>query len=77
MLRGAAESPAAGSLVIVPEQYSHVMERRLCEMGGVSGSARCEVLTFSRLAHRVFQEWGGSARPVLDRGGRLLLMHLQ
>ena len=39
-------------------------------------SARAEVLTFSRLAQRVFQEKGGSARPVLDKGGRLLLMHL-
>ena len=76
VLRGAVESPAAGSLVIVPEQYSHVTERRLCELGGDTVSARCEVLTFSRLAHRVFQECGGSARPVLDQGGRLLLMHL-
>ena len=70
--------PAAGerSLVIVPEQYSHVIERKLCQLGGDAVSARSEVLTFSRLAQRVFQELGGSARPVLDKGGRLLLMHL-
>lgn len=73
-----AAAPAAGerSLVIVPEQYSHGIERELCRLGGDTVSARAEVLTFSRLAHRAFQELGGSARPVLDKGGRLLLMHL-
>ena len=77
VLRAAAERvPGRRSLVIVPEQYSHVTERRLCAIGGDSISARAEVLTFSRLAQRVFQEKGGSARPVLDKGGRLLLMHL-
>ena len=77
VLRSAAE-PVSGrrALVIVPEQYSHVTERRLCAIGGDAISARAEVLTFSRLAQRVFQELGGSARPVLDKGGRLLLMHL-
>ncbi len=63
-------------LLVVPEQYSHGMERALCGAGGDTISARAEVLTFSRLAQRVFQEYGGSARPVLDKGGRLLLMHL-
>lgn len=63
-------------LLIVPEQYSHSMERALCSAGGDTVSAHAEVLTFSRLAQRVFQEYGGSARPVLDKGGRLLLMHL-
>lgn len=63
-------------LLIVPEQYSHAMERLLCAVGGDTISAHCEVLTFSRLAQRVFQEYGGSARQVLDKGGRLLLMHL-
>ena len=77
VLRAAAERvPGRRSLVIVPEQYSHVTERRLCAIGGDSVSVRAEVLTFSRLAQRVFQEKGGSARPVLDKGGRLLLMYL-
>ena len=63
-------------LLLVPEQYSHEMERKLCQLGGDAVSSRAEVLSFSRLAQRVFQELGGSARPVLDKGGRVLLMHL-
>ena len=64
------------TLLIVPEQYSHSMERKLCQLGGDGISAHAEVLTFSRLAQRAFQELGGSARTTLDQGGRLLLMHL-
>ena len=74
--RAAAGTGRQRNLLIVPEQYSHETERQLCRVGGDAVSARTEVLTFSRLAQRVFQEQGGSARPVLDKGGRLLLMHL-
>lgn len=76
LTQAAAPGRRARSLVIVPEQYSHETERKLCKLGGDGVSDRAEVLTFSRLAQRVFQELGGSARPVLDQGGRLLLMHL-
>lgn len=76
LARAAAPGVEGRVLVIVPEQYSHETERKLCELGGDRVSARAEVLTFSRLAQRAFQELGGSARPVLDQGGRLLLMHL-
>ncbi len=76
VLKRAVEPGQDSVLIVVPEQYSHVTERKLCKLGGDSVSARAEVLTFSRLAQRVFQELGGSARPTLDQGGRLLLMHL-
>ncbi len=62
-------------ILIVPEQYSHEMERTLCRLGGNQTSAFAEVLSFSRLANRVFAQAGGLAVPTLDAGGRLLLMH--
>ena len=62
-------------ILIVPEQYSHEAERRLCQELGGSASACAEVLSFTRLYHRVFQETGGLAQPMLDAGGQLLLMH--
>lgn len=63
-------------LLIVPEQYSHETERRLCACCGDSVSLYAEVLSFSRLASRVFSEVGGAADTVLDNGGRLLVMSL-
>ncbi len=67
-------APEAPQLLIVPEQHSHDMERRLCAALGNGASLHAEVLSFTRLASRVFSVCGGVADPVLDAGGRLLLM---
>ena len=61
-------------VLIVPEQHSHNMERQLCAMGGNQVSLHAEVLSFTRLASRVFSVHGGLAAPALDGGGRLLLL---
>lgn len=70
----AAEAPCRPQVLIVPEQHSHDMERRLCAVAGNQVSLHAEVLSFTRLASRVFSTCGGLAEPTLDAGGRLLLM---
>lgn len=62
-------------ILLVPEPRSHETERRLCRMGGPSVNLYGEVLTFTRLATRIFQTAGGLSREELDEGGRLLLMY--
>lgn len=69
---GSSPSPC---VLIVPEHYSHETERALCRALGPMQSARCEVLSFTRLARRVAETVGGVADQVLDQGGRILLMH--
>ena len=61
-------------VLIVPEQYSHETERAVCRVLPPARSARCEVLSFTRLARRVAEAVGGVADPMLDGGGRVLLM---
>ena len=46
-------------VLMVPEQQSHQAERALCRAGGSGVSLFAEVLSFSRLANRVFQAAGG------------------
>ncbi len=70
----AREGERRPQLLIVPEQHSHDAERQLCAVGGNGVSLCAEVLSFTRLASRVFSVAGGLAEPVLDAGGRLLLM---
>ncbi len=65
-----------GIFMLVPEQYSHEAERELCAVCGDSLSLYAEVLSFSRLAVRVFQETGTGGKTPLDKGGRLLCMSL-
>ena len=72
----AQNAPHRRQILIVPEQYSHRAERRLCAAGGNLLSLNGEVLTFTRLASRVFSTQGGLASPVLSQGGRVLLMYL-
>ena len=76
--RALLEAMAAGDgrpqILIVPEQHSHSMERQLCAIGGSRVSLFAEVLSFTRLANRVFSVYGGLAAPALDGGGRLLLL---
>ena len=62
-------------ILLVPEQQSHEMERALCRAGGDGASLYGEVLSFSRLANRIFLAAGGMGEPELDQGGRVLLMH--
>ena len=44
----------AQRILVVPEQFSHEAERMLCRAGGDTISRFAEVLSFSRLASRVF-----------------------
>lgn len=71
--RGAAQGET-GQIIIVPEQYSHEMERALCAAGGDTICLSAEVLSFSRLAARVCTLYGGVSRRNLDGGGRLIAM---
>lgn len=72
----AAQKGVEGQILIVPEQFSHETERRLCQVGGPTISRYAEVLSLSRLADRVAASEGGAARKYLDKGGKLLAMAL-
>ncbi len=64
------------TILIVPEQYSHDAEREMAAVCPENASLYAEVLSFSRLASRVFAETGGLAENMLDKGGRVLAMSL-
>ena len=69
-----AREGAKNAIFLVPETYSHQAERQLCLYGGDAINLSCEVLTFRRLANRVFSAYGGLAEPTLDEPGRILVM---
>ena len=66
--------PESRGILIVPEQNSFDAEWALCDAGGDSVCRHAEVLSFSRLASRVFALTGGIAKPTLDKSGRLIAM---
>ena len=71
---GVPETGISRQILIVPEQNSFDAEWALCEQGGETISRRAEVLSFTRLATRVFSEVGGVAVTALDKSGRMIAM---
>lgn len=61
-------------VLIVPEQFSLQAEKNLARISGPSGLFRAEVLSFRRLAFRVFSEVGGITRRHLDSAGKSMLL---
>ncbi len=61
-------------IFLVPEQFSFETERTLLQRLGVKDAAKVEVLSFTRLAEKVFCETGGTALPIMDDVTRALIM---
>lgn len=73
---GSTLSEGRPLVLIVPEQFSLQAERNLAGISGSSGDSSAEVLSFRRLAFRVFGEVGGIARRHLNTAGKSMLLFL-
>ena len=61
-------------ILLVPEQFTLQAERDLIEKQDLKGIMRAEVLSFTRLAYRVFNEVGGLTRiPINELGKNMIL----
>ena len=61
-------------LVIVPDQFTMQTQKDLVRLHERGGILNIDVLSFSRLAHRIFEEVGGDELPVLDDTGKSLVL---
>lgn len=61
--------------IITPEQFSFTAEKKLLETLGNSSVLNAEVLTFNRMAYRVSQEVGGTAKVSLSSSGKAMLIY--
>ena len=53
--------------VIVPEQFTMQTQKTLVEMHPQKGILNIDVLSFERLAYRIFEEVGGDTRKASGR----------
>ena len=60
--------------VIVPEQFTMQTQKTLVEMHPQKGILNIDVLSFERLAYRVFEEVGGDTRKVLEETGKNMIL---
>lgn len=74
VIREAAAHPEKMYYVIVPEQFTMQTQKTLVEMHPQKGILNIDVLSFERLAYRIFEEVGGDTRKVLEETGKNMIL---
>ncbi len=62
-------------IMLVPDQYTFQTEKKLLEYVGEKALLRAEVLSFKRMATRVFDKCGGRAINVIEDSGKNMLIY--
>ncbi len=70
----AAKENTRNFIVVVPEQFSLVTTRQLVELSPAGGIMNVDVLSFHRLAHRIFDNTGRGSVSLLDDTGKNLIL---
>ena len=68
------EHPKKNFMVIVPEQFTMQTQKELVMLHPNKGIMNIDVLSFPRLAHRIFEETGEDRRLVLTETGKNLMI---
>lgn len=66
--------PDQNYIVLVPEQFTMQTQKDLVDMHPRHGIMNIDILSFGRLAYRVFEETGSEMLPVLDDEGKNLIL---
>ena len=66
--------PEKNFLILVPDQFTMQTQVDLVKASDCGGIMNIDVLSFGRLAHRIFEETGYDSKPVLDDTGKSLVL---
>ena len=76
VLQEAAAFPMKRYIVLVPEQNTLQTQKMLVSMSSTGGIWNIDVLSFTRLAYRVFEQTGAERSRILSETGKVLLLRL-
>ena len=74
IIEDSLKRPEKNYYVIVPEQFTMQTQKALVEMHPGKGILNIDILSFERLAYRVFEETGGDNRKVLEDTGKSMVL---
>ena len=74
IIQDSMRHPERCYIVLVPEQFTMQTQKDLVSLHPRRGIMNIDVLSFGRLAYRVFEETGGNSLPVLDDEGKNLIL---
>lgn len=68
------ENPSVNYILLVPEQYSMALQRKMVTLHPHGGTMNIDVIGFNRLAYRVFDELSVKTGKVLEDFGKTMLI---
>ena len=74
IIRESMENPQHLYYIIVPEQFTMQTQKNVVEMHPGKGILNIDVLSFQRLAYRIFEETGGAMEVLLDDTGKSMVL---
>lgn len=74
LIRESMQHPETTYYVVVPEQFTMQTQKTLVEMHPGKGILNIDILSFERLAYRVFEEVGGDNRRLLEETGKSMVL---
>ena len=74
IIRRASLERSRNFIVIVPEQYTMQTQEEILRLTESHGMINIDVLSFRRLAHRIFAETGGPARQPMEEIGKSFVL---
>lgn len=66
--------PDAAYLVLVPEQFTLQTQKDIVTMHPLKGTMNIDILSFMRLAYRIFDETGKDERKILEDTGKTMVL---
>lgn len=74
IIKKSIDNPDSNYIVVVPEQYTMETQKKLVMLHPNKGILNIDVVSFERLAYKVFEEVGGENRTVIDDTGKNLII---
>lgn len=74
VIRDSLRHPEQKYIILVPEQFCMQTQKTLVSMHPRKGILNIDVISFNRLAYRVFSETGRTLPPVLEETGKTLVL---
>ena len=77
LLEGAAKNRDKTYILVIPEQSSISAQKDIIDKSPNNGILNIDILSFNRLAHRIFEAAGGEACELIDDSGKnLIIRHI-
>ncbi len=74
IIKESMENPKTNYILLVPEQYSLALQRKMVMLHPQGGTMNIDVIGFNRLAYRVFDEQNYKPKKVLEDFGKTMLI---